>query len=85
LKISYLYDVFTELCREQAIVILNYENVYIHTIGKGEARHRKCKRLILGGGQAYDLSVIQSLDSGYDLEQNKNSKTICCTKPGLPI
>jgi hypothetical protein len=57
-KIQYLYDFVTELCREQAIVILNHENVSILTIGQGEARHRKCKRLILGGGQAYDRSIV---------------------------
>jgi hypothetical protein len=27
------------------------------TIKQGEAMHRKCKRLKLGQGQAYDLSV----------------------------
>jgi hypothetical protein len=28
----------------------------VHGIGHGEARHRKYKRLKLGGGQAYDGS-----------------------------
>jgi hypothetical protein len=30
----------------------NHENEYVHGIGQGEARHRKYKRLKLGGGQA---------------------------------
>jgi hypothetical protein len=34
----------------------NNNNVYIHSTGQGEARHRKYKRLKLGGGQAYDSS-----------------------------
>jgi hypothetical protein len=32
-------------------------NENVRTIGKGEARHRKYKRLKLGGGQAYDRSI----------------------------
>jgi hypothetical protein len=31
----------------------NHENEYIRGIGQGEARHRKYKRLELGGGQTY--------------------------------
>jgi hypothetical protein len=31
-------------------------NLVILSIGQGEARHRKYKRLKLGGGQAYDRS-----------------------------
>jgi DnaJ-class molecular chaperone len=31
----------------------NHENPYVRNIGQGEARHRKYKRLKLGGGQAY--------------------------------
>jgi hypothetical protein len=38
----------------QAEVILNHENPNVRTIGQGELRHRKYKRLKLGGGQAYD-------------------------------
>jgi hypothetical protein len=34
----------------------NHDNENIRTIGQGEARHRKYKRLKLGGGQAYDRS-----------------------------
>jgi hypothetical protein len=44
----------TELCRQQAEVILNHDNENVRCIGQGEARHRKYKRLNLGGGQAYD-------------------------------
>jgi hypothetical protein len=51
-KIPYLYGFVTELCRQQATVILIHENVNILNIGQGEAQHRKYKRLKLGGGQA---------------------------------
>jgi len=57
-NIPYLYDFVTKLCWEQAIVILNHENVSIRTIGQGEARHRKYKKLRFGGGQAYDRSTV---------------------------
>jgi hypothetical protein len=42
--------------RQQAEVIQNHENAYLRNIGQGEHRHRKYKRLKLGGGQAYDRS-----------------------------
>jgi hypothetical protein len=54
-KLPYVYDYVTKLCRQQA-VIQNHENTHVRNIGKGEPRHRKYKRLELGGGQAYDLS-----------------------------
>jgi hypothetical protein len=57
MKILFLYDFVTKLCREQATVILNHENIDIRISGQGEARHRKYKRLKLGGGQAYDRSI----------------------------
>jgi hypothetical protein len=44
----------TKLCRRQAKAIQNHENEHIRGIGQGEAKHRKYKRLKLGGGQAYD-------------------------------
>jgi hypothetical protein len=47
-----------ELCRRQAEVILNHENPNVRAIGQGEARHRKYKRLNLGGGQAYERSSV---------------------------
>jgi hypothetical protein len=37
-------------------VIQNHKNANVRNIGQGEARHRKYKRLKLGGGQAYDRS-----------------------------
>jgi hypothetical protein len=46
----------TKLSRKQAEVIQNNENENVRNIGQGEARHRKYKRLKLGGGQAYDRS-----------------------------
>jgi hypothetical protein len=54
-NLPYAYDYITKLCREQAD-IRNHENEHICGIGQGEARHRKYKRLKLGGGQAYDHS-----------------------------
>jgi hypothetical protein len=53
-----MYDYITKLCRRQAKVILNHENPNVRAIGHGEARHRKHKRLKLGGGQAYDGSSV---------------------------
>jgi hypothetical protein len=35
---------------------LQYDNENVRNIGQGEARHRKYKRLKLGGGHAYDRS-----------------------------
>jgi hypothetical protein len=55
-SIPYIYDYITKLSRQQAVVIQNHENVTVRNIGQGEARHRKYKRLKLGGGQAYDCS-----------------------------
>jgi hypothetical protein len=49
-----LYDYITKLRRTQAEIILNCIKPNIRGIGQGEARHRKYKRLKLGGGQAYD-------------------------------
>jgi hypothetical protein len=56
LSIPYIYDNKTKLYRPQAEVIQNHENVNVRNIGQGEARHRKYKRLKLGGGQACDRS-----------------------------
>jgi hypothetical protein len=54
--IPYIYDYITKLSRQQAEVIQNHENVNVRNTGQGEARHKKYKRLKLGGGQAYDSS-----------------------------
>jgi hypothetical protein len=43
-------------CRKQAEVTQNHENANVRNIGQGELRHRKYRRLELGGGQAYDRS-----------------------------
>jgi hypothetical protein len=51
-KLPYIYDYITKLCRQQAEVIQNH----VRNIGQGEPRHRKYKRLKLGGGQAYGRS-----------------------------
>jgi hypothetical protein len=55
-KIPYVYDYITKLCRKQAEVIQNHDNENFRNIGQREARHRKYKRLELGGRQAYDRS-----------------------------
>jgi hypothetical protein len=56
LHMAFQIPFVTKLCRQQAEVIKNHDNENVRTIGNGEARHRKYKRLILGGGQAYDRS-----------------------------
>jgi hypothetical protein len=53
-----VYDYITKLWRTQAEVIVNHENPTVRVIGQGEVRHRKYKRLKLGGGQAYDRSSV---------------------------
>jgi hypothetical protein len=52
----YIDTIYIKLYRQQAEVIQNHENEHVSGIGQGEARHRKNKRLKLGGGQAYDCS-----------------------------
>jgi hypothetical protein len=51
-NLSYVYGHITKLCRQQAEVIQNHENEHVISIGQGEARHTKYKRLKLGGRQA---------------------------------
>jgi hypothetical protein len=51
-NLPYVYDYITKLCRKQAGVIRNHENEHVRGIGQGKARHRKYKRLKLGGVQA---------------------------------
>jgi hypothetical protein len=54
-NLSYAHEyTITKLCRPEAEVTQNHENEHVRSVGKGEARHRKYKRLKLGGGQAYD-------------------------------
>jgi hypothetical protein len=55
-SIPHIYDHITKLSRQQAEVIQTHENANVRNTGHGEARHRKYKRLKLGGGQAYDRS-----------------------------
>jgi hypothetical protein len=57
-QIPYVYDYITKLCKQQAEVILNYENENVRYIGQGEAPHRKYKRLKLGGGHVYGCSSV---------------------------
>jgi hypothetical protein len=56
--IPYVYDYIIKSCRKQAAVIQNHENAIIHYIGQGEARHRKYKKLKLGGCHVYDCSSV---------------------------
>jgi hypothetical protein len=49
---QYVYDYITNLCRRLAEVIQNHENEHVLGIEKGEVRHRKYKKLKLGGGEA---------------------------------
>jgi hypothetical protein len=53
LQIPYVYDYVTKFCRQYAQVIHHHENIHVRNIGQSEARHRKYKRLKLGGGQAH--------------------------------
>jgi hypothetical protein len=57
-NLPYVNDCITTLCRKQAELIQIHENEHVRNIriGQGEARHRKCKRLKLCCGQAYDRS-----------------------------
>jgi hypothetical protein len=55
-QIPFVYDYITILCRQQAEVIQNHDKENVRTIGQGESRHRKYKRLKLGGGQVYNRS-----------------------------
>jgi hypothetical protein len=41
-----------------AEVILNHENPNVRAIGQEEARHKKYKRLKLGGSQEYSRSNV---------------------------
>jgi hypothetical protein len=52
----YVHNYITKLCRQQVEVIQNHENEHVRRIGQGEARHRRYKRLKLGGGRANDRS-----------------------------
>jgi hypothetical protein len=55
-QIPFVYDYITTLCRQQGEVIQNHDNENVRTIGLGEHRHRKYKRLKFGDGQAYGRS-----------------------------
>jgi hypothetical protein len=57
-KIPYVYGFVTKLCRQQAEVVLNQVNKNVPTIGLGEAKHKKYKRLKLHVGLTYDSSNV---------------------------
>jgi hypothetical protein len=48
----------TKSCRQQAEVIQNHGKENVRYIGQGEARHRKYKRLKLGGGHVCGRSSV---------------------------
>jgi hypothetical protein len=52
-QMLYIYDYVITLCRQQTKVVQIHENTILLDTGKSEVRHRKYKRLELGGGQAY--------------------------------
>jgi hypothetical protein len=58
-NLPYVYDYIINLCRQQAEVMQNLETEPVRGIGQGEARHRKYKRLKLGGGQTDECPTTQ--------------------------
>jgi hypothetical protein len=58
-NLPYVYDFITKLCRQQAEAIQNHENEHVLSIGQGKARHRKYKRLKLGGGHLTTVQVTK--------------------------
>jgi hypothetical protein len=57
-NIPYIYNYITKLCRQQAEILQMHGKANVRSIGQGKPRHRKCKRLKAGGGQAYNRSVF---------------------------
>jgi hypothetical protein len=55
-NLPYVHDYIIKLCKRQAEVIQTHENEHVCGIEKSEVRHRKYKRLKIGGGQFYDRS-----------------------------
>jgi hypothetical protein len=52
-----MYTIIKQNCaRNKAEVIQNHKNEHVRSIGQGEARHRKYKKLKLGSDQAYGRS-----------------------------
>jgi hypothetical protein len=72
-RIPYVYDYVTQVCRKQAQVIQNHDNINVRSVGRTEVQHRKYKRLKLGGGQEYDRSCVwtaQSIQHWHNLLRN---------------
>jgi hypothetical protein len=57
--IPYVYDYITKLCRQQAQVIQNHENMQVHNIGKGEADTENIKSLNLAVVRRMAVQVIK--------------------------
>jgi hypothetical protein len=82
-QIPYVYNNITEIYRKQAEVIQNHDTVNVRNTGKIEAQHRKYKRLKLGGGQAYDRSVVYTAVNIYRWHNVlRNART---DRPGMYI
>jgi hypothetical protein len=54
-----VYDYITKSYSTQSEVIINHANPNVHGTAQRKARHKKYKRLKLGGGQVYGLSADQ--------------------------
>jgi hypothetical protein len=55
----YILEVIYFIKKQKYFITKNCISIIItHDIGQGESRHRKFKRLKLGGGQVYDRSSV---------------------------
>jgi hypothetical protein len=84
-NLPYIYDYVTNLCRQQAKVIQNQDNEHVRSIGQGEIRRKKYKRLTLGGGEAYDRSscTISKIDMICFAKESRDSSVGIETGYGL--
>jgi hypothetical protein len=57
-NIPYMYYYITKLCRQQEKIIQNHGSDNVCNIGQAKPQHRKFKRLIFGGGVAYNRSGV---------------------------
>jgi hypothetical protein len=57
-QISHVYYFVTKFCTQQAEAIQKHDNKNVRNIVEGDARHRKYKRLKLGGGHVYEPTSV---------------------------
>jgi hypothetical protein len=57
-NLLYVYEYITKLCSRQSVVIENHEHEQLPRIGQDEAKHRKYKRLKLGGPHTENTAFI---------------------------